>query len=346
MMGPVGPLEAEDAGFRRHGGRLAEAQACWPDAPRPWIDLSTGVNPKPYPAPRATAADRARLPSPAMIRALEVRAAAAFGVDPGRVLATAGAEAALRLLPFLFAGRTAAVATPTYGGHASAWTAAGRSVEALSRLELLRYGSTASEVVVLVNPNNPDGATSPADEVLALTGRLDAGGRWLVVDESFAEPTPECSVAPWAGGRLLVLRSFGKFYGLAGLRLGFLLGDPDILSRARALQGDWPVSADALAAGLAAYGDGAWSERTRRRLRRDARRLDTLLLAAGFSDVQGCPLFRLAHCPDASRRFEALARRGILTRPFEYAPDRLRFGLPPSTAWSRLEAALLETAGG
>jgi cobalamin biosynthesis protein CobC len=237
------------------------------------------------------------------------------------------------------------VAGPTYGGHREAWTAAGARVEIVGRSELEEtLDAHAAEVVVVVNPNNPDGAVSPPATLLDLAARLGAQGRWLVVDESFADTDPACSVAPAAGGRLLVLRSFGKFFGLAGIRLGFLLGGGDLVDRARALQGDWPVSADALAAGMAAYADDAWAARTRSRLARDAARLDRLLLRAGFDGLQGPSLFRYARSTDAQRRFEALAERGVLVRPFEHAPDRLRFGLPPAWAWRRLGAALMETA--
>jgi cobalamin biosynthesis protein CobC len=341
---PPAPNPSE-ASFRRHGGCLQEAQTRWPEAPFPWLDLSTGISPNPYPAPPATAEARRRLPCPEALRRLEARASEAFGVArPEQVAATPGAEAALRLAPLLLGARSVAVAGPTYGGHAEAWTLSGARVEAVARREALDGGAGRAEVLVLVNPNNPDGELTPPGEVLALAARLAAQGQRLVVDESFVEVAPEASVAAQAGGGLLVLRSFGKFYGLAGLRLGFLIGDPSLALAARARLGDWPVSADALAAGLAAYGDPDWAARARLRLARGARRLDELLLRAGFTDLQGCPLFRYARAPDAPRRFERLASQGVLVRPFHHVPDRLRFGLPPTTAWARLETALMECA--
>ncbi|MBV9511253.1 MAG: aminotransferase class I/II-fold pyridoxal phosphate-dependent enzyme, partial [Caulobacteraceae bacterium] len=152
------------------------------------------------------------------------------------------------------------------------------------------------------------------------------------------------SIAAVGHPRILALRSFGKFYGLAGLRLGFLLGTAPFVRRFKEALGDWPVSADALAAGLAAYPDADWAARTRIRLARDAARLDKLLIACGFSIVGGTNLFRLARAPDAPRRFEALCAEGILTRPFAEAPDWLRFGLPRSRDWRRLEAVLKRLA--
>ncbi len=329
-------------GLRRHGGRLGEAAARWPKAPRPWIDLSTGVNPWPYPAARATRSARARLPDPFQLLRLEAEAAAAFGAPAERVCATAGGEGALRLLPLLIKSEVVTVVSPTYASHSEAWSLAGARLRQVCVAEALGPADEVGGVWVLVNPNNPDGAVVAARDVLALADRLQSAGGWLVVDESFAEVAPACSVAARAGGRLVVLRSFGKFYGLAGLRLGFVLGEPALLAQLRVRQGDWPVSADALAAGLAAYADTAWAVRMRRRLAREMQRLDAALRGAGYELVGGTDLFRLVRAADAAQRFEALGRRGVLVRPFATAPDQLRFGLPPQWAWRRLQAALSE----
>lgn len=315
-------------GFLRHGGRLAAARAAFPDAPAPWLDLSTGINPRPYPARRADAAALRRLPDPEEVAALEAAAAQAFGVSPDRVAATPGTEAALRALPRLLGARSVAIAAPTYGGHAEAWRLAGAKVSLVPHAQL---AVSAAEAVVLVNPNNPDGART-----------LDppAGDRWLIVDEAFVETAPELSIAGRADGRTVVLRSFGKFYGLPGVRLGFVIAEPGLAARVSAQFGDWPLSAEAIAAGMAAYPDAGWRERTRERLLRDAARLDALLTGAGLEIVGGTSLFRLAATPDAAARFVALARRGVLARPFPDQPTWLRFGIPKPKDWPRLAAAL------
>ena len=335
---PASDLDLED--FLRHGGRLAAARRAFPDAPTPWLDLSTGINPRPWKGARATAVSLTRLPDPDEIKALEAAAAAAFGVSPDRVAAVPGAEAALRALPRLLGARSVAIAAPTYGGHAEAWRLAGAKVQCVAPGDL---AAVASEAIVVVNPNNPDGAQ---------VRNPDVGDRWLIVDEAFVETAPDLSLAPsffpsllaGQGARdsrhTLVLRSFGKFYGLPGVRLGFVIAEPGLAARIGAQFGDWPVSAEAIAAGLAAYPDEAWRERTRLRLARDAARLDGLLRANGFEVLGGTSLFRLAAAPDAGRRFEALARRGVLTRPFPDQPTWLRFGLPKPKDWPRLKAAL------
>lgn len=314
--------------FLRHGGRLAAARAAFPEAPAPWLDLSTGINPRPWKGARASLTSLARLPDPEETAALEAAAARAFGVDPDRVAAIPGAEAGLRVLPRVTGARSVAIVSPTYGGHAEAWRLAGAKVETIGHDAL---ASTAAEAAVVVNPNNPDGAR--------LTD-LDPGDRWLIVDESFVETDPELSIAHRAHGRTIVLRSFGKFYGLPGLRLGFVIADPGLAARVAAQFGDWPVSAEAIAMGTPAYADQDWRERTALRLAKDAARLDEMLVAAGFEIVGGTSLFRLAAAPDASRRFIGLARRGVLTRPFPDQPTWLRFGLPKPKDWPRLKAAL------
>lgn len=289
------------------------------------MDLSTGVNPQPWRGPRAALADLGRLPDPQDLARLEAAAAAAFGAESDCVVAVPGAEAALRLAPQLTGARSVAIAAPTYGGHAEAWAGVPAAPAA------------KAEALVVVNPNNPDGAIRD-------TAALADGRRWLVVDESFAETQPRVSVAGARLPRTLVLRSFGKVYGLPGVRLGFIVAEPGIAERARALVGDWPVGADALAMGRAAYADWAWLAATRSRLARDARRLDGLLIGAGFEVLGGTSLFRLVRAQDAGRRFERLAEAGILTRPFDHDPTILRFGLPGRRDWRRLVAALAALA--
>jgi cobalamin biosynthetic protein CobC len=333
------------AGFAHHGGRLGAARAAYSQAPQPWIDLSTGINPRSYPAPRVRGVALNRLPDTAELAKLEAVAAAAFGVDdPRRVVATGGTEPALRLLPYVLGQKSAWVAGPTYGSHADAWQSAGVATGVIpdSRLQESVAEQTA---LVVVNPNNPDGRLIGRDRLLSLHALVAARGGVLVVDEAFAEVVPEWSVAGLAGApgaeRLLVLRSFGKFFGLAGVRLGFVVGAPALLRRMRAAIGDWPVSVDALVAGLAGYADHEWAERTRVRLARAARRLDELLRQHGFEIVGGTSLYRLVRAADAPARFERLAAAGILTRPFQYDGSLLRFGLPGSPeAWRRLRLAL------
>lgn len=325
-------------GVVRHGGRLREAAALFRHAPAPWLDLSTGINPWPWTGERAPFSDLNRLPDPADIQDLEVIAAAAFGVDdPGSVVAMAGAEAALRLLPAAIDAGDVAVVSPTYASHADSWSLAGRQVRNVSFEGALQ---TSASVVVLVNPNNPDGRRIERDVVSRLAEQRSQRGLWTVIDESFVEVTPDLSVAKLAVERLIVVRSFGKFYGLPGVRLGFGLARPAVADRLRALQGDWPISADALHLGRAAYQDAQWRDHTRIRLEDAAKTLDVLLSAHGLNVIGGVSLFRLVSTPEAQRLFQGLCERGILVRSFSDAPDRLRIGLADAHGFERLSTAL------
>ena len=324
-------------GALRHGGRLREATAAYPDARGPWLDLSTGINPEPWPGARASAEALRMLPDPALLAELETVAARAFGVaDPARVVAVAGADAALRLLPLLLGEGDVALAAPIYGGHVEAW--ADRNPLMVTSVEDRR--AVEAGILVLVNPNNPDGRQIGREALSELAEARSALGRWTIVDEAFVETTPHLSVADLEIERLIVLRSFGKFYGLPGARLGFIICDKSLARQFRAVLGDWPLCADALALGLGAYADAAWRATTSACLAAQTRNLDAVLSSAGLGVVGGCHLFRWVEAPDAHRLFVGLCRQGVLTRPFAEHPTRLRFGIPSRQNLDRLREAL------
>ena len=345
----AGAAQVTVESFARHGGRLSVAQALFPQAPAPWVDLSTGINPESYPAPRANEAERNRLPDVRELARLEALAAQAFGVeDPARVVAVGGTESSLRLLPYALGHRHAVVAGPTYGSHGDAWKRFGANVQIVVDTAIERAIQTARVALTIVNPNNPDGRVVSVARLQLLHEIVTKVDGKLIVDEAFAEVTPYASVASIAGSdeaaNLIVLRSFGKFYGLAGVRLGFVIAAPPLAAILRGMLGDWPVSSDALVAGLAAYADEAWARATRARLQENADRLDALLIDSGFEIRGGTSLYRLARAHDASARFLRFAEAGVLVRPFAHDSSLLRFGLPGTpAAWERVAAALTET---
>ncbi|HWX49588.1 MAG TPA: threonine-phosphate decarboxylase CobD [Roseomonas sp.] len=322
-----------------HGGRLTEARRRFAGAPEPFLDLSTGINPIPWPVPPLPPSAFTRLPEPEEEEALREAAATAYGApDPAMVAAAPGTQLLIQLLPRLFPLPSLRILGPTYAEHAACWRAAGAVVTEVARLEELDGPGGA----LLCNPNNPDGRRYSPGALLALADRLAAGGGVLVVDEAFADLEPEalgCAPAlPHPG--LVLLRSFGKSYGLAGLRLGFALAAPGRAAALRAALGPWAVSGPALAVGRAALADAPWRAATAARLAGEAERLDALLSRAGLRVVGGTRLFRLVE-GDAARWHERLGRAGILTRRFAAMPRWLRLGLPgDAAAWARLEAAL------
>ncbi len=317
--------------IRDHGGDLARARARWGGG-EGWIDLSTGINRQPWPVPHLPPEIWTALPERGLQARTEAAAASAYGAGGG-VLALAGAQAAIQLYPGLLKPGVAAVLSPTYNEHAAALAAQGWQVRPSDTLG----GLAGVDLAVVVNPNNPDGRSFAPDLLEGLAAQVGL----LVVDESFADPTPELSLAGTGRGNILVLRSFGKFFGLAGVRLGFALGPQHTLATMAERAGPWAVSGPALTIGAAALADTAWISATRARLTAESQRLDAMAAPAGWQLLGGTALFRTYRTPDAAAAQETLARARIWTRRFPYSDTWLRLGLPGTEGeWARLQATL------
>jgi cobalamin biosynthetic protein CobC len=322
-----------------HGGALEVARRFAPAAPEPWVDLSTGVNPHAYPLPALERMVWSRLPESGALAKLEAAAALRYGVDPACVVTGPGSQALIQALARILPHGEVGALEPTYGGFAAAFAALGARMTEAHQLGKM----DGFDVAIVVNPNNPDGRITPRAALLDLHQRLAQRAGVLIVDEAFADLEAESeSLAPVLPSHgAVVLRSFGKAYGLAGLRLGFALASPDIVPSLRAALGPWPVSGPAIAIGVRALADSDWLEATRARLGKESARLDSLLSEAGWRIIGGTRLFRLAAHAQAPAAFERLLAAGILARPFATAADWLRFGLPgDENAWERLATAL------
>lgn len=325
--------------MRDHGGNIDWAIQRFGGNAGDWIDLSTGINRVPYPVGALPETCWRALPTASSVRALHDAARRRYRSDAS-ILALAGAQAAIQLIPRLAPVGDARVLGPTYNEHAAALRACGWRVSEVGALDAL----AGADLAVVVNPNNPDGRRSSVAELLALRDQV---GR-LVVDESFADADAdaEVSVAPSAGDAgLLVLRSFGKFYGLGGLRLGFVLGCATDINALAGFAGPWPVSGPAIEIGRAALSDDAWTLATITRLEGDARRLDDLAAQAGWGLVGGTALFRLYEMPDAHSVQYRLGEAQIWSRTFPWSKTWVRLGLPGNDGeWARLEAAMRRRA--
>nr|WP_183508368.1 threonine-phosphate decarboxylase CobD [Methylobacterium brachythecii] len=321
-----------------HGGDLDAARRAFPDAPEPWIDLSTGINPVPYPLPPFEASALQRLPSAVDLLALKRLAAEAYGA-PGSegVAAAPGSQILIETLPRLRARSNVAVVGPTYAEHAAAWARGGHAIEMVPDLP----AAGRFEAVVVVNPNNPDGRVHDAGRLAEVARDLGARGGLLVVDEAFADFEPGFDEPGDLGPAVVRLRSFGKSYGLAGLRLGFALAEPGLARRIEAALGPWAVSGPAIAAGLAAFPDRAWRQEAALARAQDAARLDRMIERGGGRIVGGTSLFRTAVFADGPTLFRRLGEAGLYVRRFPERPNQLRFGLPPDKgAWCRLSRVL------
>ena len=309
---------------RDHGGGIDSAMASYGGGREDWLDLSTGINPVPYPLPPLPSHAWTALPDRAATEALIAAARAFWQVPDGAVVIPApGLSALIARLPHALGVSHIQIPGPTYNEYAASFAAAG-----------VPQTDDPAAAAILVHPNNPDGRLWLAH---ALASRALS-----VIDESFCDVTPEAShIARTAQPGTLVLKSFGKFWGLAGLRLGFaILAPGPIADRLREALGPWAVSGPALAIGTAALSDPAWAETTRTRLAQDSARLDEVLAARGARILGGTTLFRLYEVDDASAWADRLAQARVLSRVFPYSRTWLRLGLPAPDRWDQFQAAL------
>ncbi|HEV7910205.1 MAG TPA: threonine-phosphate decarboxylase CobD [Methylocella sp.] len=323
-----------------HGGNVLAARRAYPQAPEPWLDLSTGINPYAYPFAHPPMESFTRLPQPEELRALEAAAATAYRAPAAvEVVAAPGTQAIVNWLPRLLPARRVGILGVTYCEHARSWATSGAGLTVVEDLS----GLEGKDIAIVVNPNNPDGRLAAAADLHALGAGLGKHGGLLIIDEAFVDfLEPGASAVPdTVESGIVVLRSFGKTYGLPGLRLGFAIASKPIAEKLRAALGPWPVSGAAIAIGSTALTDAEWLAATRARLHADAAALDKMLAVAGFASAGGSPLFRLVWHEDAQGWFERLAKAGILVRRFEARPSWLRFGIAGSDAGRmRLCAAL------
>jgi cobalamin biosynthetic protein CobC len=319
-----------------HGGKLREARLRY--GGDDWIDLSTGINPIAYPVPSLAPDAWQRLPEPDPDL---LRAACDYYGAP-QMLAIAGTQAAIQALPRLRAPARVSVSAPSYAEHGHHWAQHGHTLRPVP-YERLHEAVRDSDVVVVVNPNNPTGHTVEPAQLLAWSTQLAARGGWLVVDEAFGDTAPASSVAAHAGRPgLIVLHSVGKFFGLAGLRLGFVAAEPRLLAALDDLLGPWTVSGPAQQIGLAALRDRPWQQATQARLAHEGARMRGLLADHGIH-ASGTPLFHWWPEAQPEAFHEHMARHAIWVRLFREAGRGIRLGLPAHDGhWDRLEQALLQ----
>lgn len=320
-----------------HGGLRTEELRAYGLHAGEVIDFSASVNPLGA-SPRAVAAllrvDYARYPD-ADCTELREAIAGATGVSAAEVLPGNGATQLLHLVVRLFVrqGQRPVVFAPTFGEFERACTLVGASPfpwhanpargfrwNFANKPGVLRR--VLPPLVYLCNPNNPTGVYTSQGDVRSLAEALTGGP--VLLDESYAPFVADAwdAVPLMRGGRVLLLRSMTKDYGLAGLRLGYLLARPEVVAAVRRLQPEWSVSAAAQAAGVAALQDAEHLRRGREVVAAGMRYLAGALAALGLAVEAGAANFLLAEVGDATAVRVALLRRGLAVR------DCTSFGLP------------------
>ncbi|UGX87986.1 threonine-phosphate decarboxylase CobD [Phyllobacterium meliloti] len=310
-----------------HGGALDRAMNRFGGTREVWIDLSTGINPEVFPLPPIALEVWNRLPDEGLLASALDAARSYYGVaDEAAIAAAPGTQALIQIMPDLAERGEVAIIGPTYQEHQSSFEQVGWKVSLCDNVDAIAH---TAKVAVIVNPNNPDGRIVAKDALVNLAETLRMRGGFLIVDEAFADPHPETSIAAHCGGDgLIVLKSFGKFFGLAGLRLGFALTSPDIGARLTRRMGPWAVSGPALAVAKHAFTDKAGLRAFTDRLTHRRGLLSAVFTKLGLKEIGGTDLFALVEHERAHALFEALCAQHVLVRKFAYAPHWLRFGLP------------------
>lgn len=317
-----------------HGGGLDAAIAKYGGERRDWLDLSTGINPNAYPVADLPDDVWQQLPDKGAEKALIDAAREYYQVLQDRaIVAAPGTQALIEMLPDIIKADSVSILSPTYGEHANAWEKKGVAVSLIDHPEAVK----SKDVLVIVNPNNPTGQVHGDEALVALASKV----KLLIVDEAFCDTCPEESIVPVMPDNVIVLKSFGKFFGLAGLRLGFAICSDELAKDMQSRLGPWAVSGPALAIGARAFQDKHWIDQTCSLLIEQSRQLAAMLSGYGFHIEGSTPLFVYAKHENAGDVFDHMAKHHILVRPFPERPNYLRFGLCKNDeTLKRLETAL------
>ncbi len=336
-----------------HGGNLQQASTDHNIPLRDWLDLSTGINPCPYPVDQLPQDVWHRLPYPAELKLLEDRARQYYQVsEHADIVAAPGSSALIAAMPVLaFSMSFPVILTKqSYQEHQASWHKAGALVKLVEEHDTFSTTSSPGHradqketclIQVIVNPNNPTGKLHHPNTLMEHRQTLGQDGL-LVVDEAFMDCSPNHSLAPVAGQKgLVILRSFGKFFGLAGLRLGFAIGHPEDIALLRQQIGPWPVSGAAISIATQAMTDTEWIKKTHHNLSQSSQALNALLKDVGLEVIGTTDLFTLVSNDKIQKIHVRLAKHAIWTRMFSYEKNWLRIGLPSNKpAFSRLKIAL------
>lgn len=326
-----------------HGGNLDVAKQLFPHVTVPWLDLSTGINPFSYPIPSIDTGLYQHLPMQAHEEALKDVAARYYGcINKDYVAIAPGTQILIALMPYVIPVHEVCVLCPTYGEHLFSWQHAGVKLSKIYDLDtFVKCAQKPKRIGVICNPNNPDGRLLSKERLNFILGKWNGMGNYLMIDEAYMDFVNESMVSAFPCDHLIILRSFGKTYGLAGLRVGFLLAQPKIIQKIQYLLGHWCVGGPALHIAMLALQDYQWFTETKQRLCEQQERLNKLLASYKLSCIGGTLLYRLIHYENATSLWYHLASQGIWLRRFDYNHTWLRWGLLyKESDWQRVKMGL------
>ncbi|MGR6872271.1 threonine-phosphate decarboxylase CobD [Pseudomonas sp. HK3] len=337
-----------------HGGQLETYAKHYDIANNQWLDLSTGINPKGYPQPKIPDSVFRDLPNED--DGLQQAACKYYGSDD--VLMVPGSSWAIQCLPTVlqqYDAQITKVLLPTigYSEHERAWRAS--NVEVV----FYHYAPTNAQlqdcdVCVLINPNNPSSHLLSSEVVSDMAHQLNTHSGWLMVDEAFIDTQPQNSVIQNQLDNVIVLRSLGKFFGLAGLRVGAIIANDNLLKKCSELLPPWALNNPARFIAKQALQDNEWINQTTLTLMQQSNNLASLCentflvkiksaLKIVKTDFFVTLIFDAKH--DAFKCHHTLCEQGIYTRLLDNKSG-IRIGLPNNTDenWQRLEHAFMQVA--
>ena len=316
----------------QHGGDIDLAIKKYGGEREDWIDLSTGINGASYPWQESINVELRNLPSNKILMQLEKAAARAYKIaECTETAAVSGAQQIINLLPLcLKSCNSVAILGPTYNEYEKAFKRSGTKTKTVSETSEL----SLSDIAIIVNPNNPTGKVI-ADETLA---GLSKKVRILIIDESFKMFSSRRTLN---FSNIIQINSLGKFFGLAGVRLGFVSGPSDFIKEVKEMLGPWPVSSLAAEIGIVALNDKVWISEMEKILVTESNALHEACNSRNWELVGRTFLFHTyatSSCLEVEKQFAA---HGIWVRTFDYSETWVRLGIPTSeNAWTRVKQAL------
>ncbi len=310
-----------DLAIKKYGGQRAD-----------WIDLSTGINRTSYPWQENVKVELRDLPSNKLLRSLEKAASRAYKVAEDKdTAAVQGAQQIISLLPICLKNyNSVAILGPTYNEYEKAFKSSEIKAETVSEVSKL----SSSDIAIVVNPNNPTGKVI-AEEIL---NDLSKKVRILIIDESFKMFS---SRRIQKFDNVIQINSLGKFFGLAGVRLGFVSGPSNFIKSVRGMLGPWPVSSIAAEIGKIALNDQAWISQMEKILLEGSDVLHRACNRKNWKLIGKTNLFHTYATSSSLKVEKQFAAHYIWIRTFDYSETWVRLGIPTSKyEWTRVRQAL------